>query len=97
MKSRKLKTHLKTTAAVITLIAVFVAPAVSAAVSQSELRNKVNSALGTSAGVTVHERNGVVTLTGQYENAADKFAAIRAAGKVEGVKRVINLGFTSKN
>ena len=85
-----MKNVFKTTAAVITLTAVFAGPA-SAMVSKGDLNRSVLSAIGADSNVVVHEKNGVVTITGYYSDAGDQANALRAAEASEGVNKVINL------
>ena len=87
-----MKTSIKTIAAAIALSAVVAGPA-SAMVLKGNLASDVHSALGGGSNITVFESNGVVTLTGYFDDAGDEAAAIAAAKRVDGVSKVINLAF----
>jgi len=64
-------------------------------VSKSDLRANIRSALGADSRVIVHEKNGVVTLSGYYSDAGARAMVIAAAKRTEGVTKVINLAFQS--
>lgn len=85
-----MKNVLKSTVAVIALSAAFAGPA-SAMVSQSELNRNILSAVGAGSNVSVHENNGIVTLTGYFSDAGAQNSAIQAAKNSVGVEKVINL------
>lgn len=87
-----MKNVIKTTAAVIALTAVFAGPA-SAMVSKGDLANDVRITLGADSNISVHEKNGVVTLTGYFSDAGEQARALQAAERTEGVSKVINLAF----
>jgi len=90
-----MKNLIKTSAAVIALTAVFAGPA-SAMVSKGELNRDIASVLGGDSSVTVNvDYNGLVTLSGYYGDASDKYAAIRTAELAEGVTGVVNNAFQS--
>jgi len=84
-----MKNVIKTTAAVIALTAVFAGPA-AAMVSKGDLQRDILWSINADSNVNVHERNGVVTLTGYFGDAGDRARAIQVAKNAKGVTRVIN-------
>lgn len=85
-----MKTSMTKIATALLLSTVITAPTF-AAVDSTDVFQSVSSVLGTNNTIFTSVDDGVVTLTGKFEGASDKAAAINAAERVEGVKRVIDL------
>ncbi len=89
-----MKTVIKSTVAAIALFALAAGPA-SAMVSQSDLTRNLNSITGSSGNIFVNVNDGVVTLTGYFEDGITKHQVEQAALATDGVDRVINHAFQS--
>ncbi len=89
-----MKTLIKSAVVAIALSALAVGPA-SAMVSKSDLTRNLNSITGSSGNIFVNVRDGVVTLTGYFEDGITKHQVEQAALATHGVEKVINHAFQS--
>jgi hypothetical protein len=84
-----MKTVIKSTLAAIALSALAAGPA-SAMVSQSDLARDINSITSSGSNIFVNYNDGVVTLTGYFEDGLTKSQVLQAAMSADGVDKVIN-------
>jgi len=84
-----MKTVIKSAVAAIALTALAAGPA-SAMVSQSDIAQNLNSITGSGGNIFVNFQDGVVTLTGYFEDGHTQSQALQAALSTDGVEKVIN-------